>query len=72
MCKRDHLCEELYSLSAGIAVEVPQNASTYRKKIGITGVYSIMRSKPLRDFTYESNRTAGRHLPNRWKRQSAC
>lgn len=47
--------EDFFVLSSGIAGEILQKFSTYRKKIAIIGDFSNYTSKPLKDFIYESN-----------------
>lgn len=53
---KEQFTEDFFVLSSGIAGEMLQKASTYRKKIGIVGDYSKIKSKPLKDFIYESNK----------------
>ena len=50
------IVEDFFKLSTGIAGEILQKFTNYRKKIAIVGDFSIYTSKPLKDFIFESNR----------------
>lgn len=47
---------EFFDLKNGIAGEILQKASTYRRRVGIKGDFSKVEKKSLRDFIRESNR----------------
>lgn len=55
------VCPEFFDLSSGVAGEILQKASNYGICFGIFGDFADVRSKSLRDFIYESNRT-GKHI----------
>ena len=55
--KKENIVEDFYNLSTGIAGEILQKFSTYRKRMAIIGDFEITKSKSLRDFIYESNKT---------------
>ncbi len=59
--KKENLCPEFFELKSGIAGEILQKASNYGVAFGIVGDFENVKSKSLRDFIYESNRT-GRHV----------
>ena len=48
--------ESFFNLSTGVAGDILQKASNYRKSLGIVGDYSDITSKALKDFIYESNK----------------
>ena len=48
--------EEFFILSKGLAGEILQKFINYHVKFAIYGNYSKYKSKPLRDFMYESNK----------------
>ncbi len=50
------LCPEFFVLSTGLAGEILQKFSNYRKSLAIVGDFSGYTSKPLKDFITESNR----------------
>ena len=52
---KEAVTEDFFRLSSGLAGEILQKFSNYRKKIGITGDFSGYTSKPLHDFIYECN-----------------
>lgn len=54
---KEDLGDEFFKLSTGIAGEILQKFSNYRKKLAIVGDFSNIGSKSLRDFIRESNRT---------------
>jgi len=54
---KEDLSEDFFRLSTGIAGEILQKFSNYRKKLAIIGDFSNIESKSLRDFIRESNRT---------------
>ncbi|MDR1023859.1 MAG: DUF4180 domain-containing protein [Prevotellaceae bacterium] len=45
-----------FDLKTGFAGEMLQKFSTYRMRLGITGDFSVYRSKSLHDFIRESNK----------------
>ena len=49
--------EKFFDLKSGLAGEVLQKVSTYRKRLILIGDFSNVESKSLRDFIFESNRT---------------
>lgn len=53
---KEAVIEDFFKLSTGIAGEILQKFSNYRKKLAIIGDFSTYTSKPLKDFIYESNR----------------
>lgn len=53
----DNLPEGFFDLSTRIAGEILQKFSNYRMKLAITGDFIDIKSKSLRDFIMESNRT---------------
>ena len=55
--KKENIVEDFYNLSTGIAGEILQKFSTYRKRMAIIGDFETIKSKFLRDFIYESNKT---------------
>ena len=55
--KKENMAEEFFDLSTGIAGEILQKFSTYRKRLAIIGDYENIKSKALKDFIYESNKT---------------
>lgn len=50
------ITEDFFILSQGIAGEVLQKYTNYGGRIAIYGDYSHYKSKPLKDFIYESNK----------------
>ena len=50
------IIEDFFVLSSGLAGEILQKYINYGGRIAIYGDYSHYRSKPLRDFIYESNK----------------
>ena len=52
-----HMCEDFFNLRTGLAGEVLQKVSTYRRRLIIQGDFKTVESNSLRDFIYESNRT---------------
>ena len=48
---------DFFDLSTGLAGEILQKFSNYRMKLAIIGDFSVYKSKSLRDFIRESNRT---------------
>jgi hypothetical protein len=57
MLKKENIIEHFFNLSTGIAGEILQKVSNYRKRLAIIGDFENVESKALRDFMYESNRT---------------
>lgn len=53
--RKEDFDESFFKLSTGVAGEILQKASTYRKRIGIVGDFTNITSKALRDFIYECN-----------------
>jgi hypothetical protein len=54
------VAEAFFTLGSGLAGDVLQKFVNYQVRLAIIGDYSGYRSKPLRDFIYESNK--GRHV----------
>ena len=55
--RKEHIADDFFTLSTGIAGEVLQKFSNYRKRLAIVGDFEHIESGPLKDFIYESNRT---------------
>ena len=55
--KKENIDESFYNLSTGIAGEILQKFSNYHKRMGIIGDFENIKSKSLKDFIYESNKT---------------
>ena len=53
----EDLGNEFFDLKTGIAGEILQKFSNYRMKLSIVGDFSRVKSKSLKDFIRESNRT---------------
>jgi hypothetical protein len=53
----DALDPAFFELRTGLAGEILQKVSNYRKRLAILGDFASTPSKALRDFIYESNRT---------------
>ena len=54
---KENIIPEFFDLKTKIAGEILQKASNYNIKIGIVGEFNNIKSKSLRDFIYESNKT---------------
>ena len=54
---KENIIPEFFDLKTKIAGDILQKASNYRIRIGIVGDYKNIKSKSLRDFIYESNKT---------------
>lgn len=54
---KEHLNPDFFDLKTGLAGDILQKFSNYRKKLAIVGDFSNIESKSLRDFIRESNRT---------------
>jgi hypothetical protein len=55
--KKENIVNDFFNLSTGIAGEILQKFSNYRKRMAIVGSFENIKSKSLRDFIYESNKT---------------
>jgi hypothetical protein len=55
--KKENIINDFFNLSTGIAGEILQKFSNYKKRMAIIGDFSNEKSKSLRDFIYESNKT---------------
>jgi len=55
--RKESIAPEFFDLKTKVAGEILQKASNYRIRIGIVGDFKDIRSKSLRDFIYESNKT---------------
>ncbi len=53
--KKDMLAEGFFDLKTGLAGEILQKFSNYRRKLAIVGDFSGYASKSLNDFMYECN-----------------
>jgi hypothetical protein len=51
------LPKDFFDLKSGLAGEILQKFSNYRMKLAIVGNFKGVKSKSLRDFIRESNRT---------------
>ncbi|HWP79021.1 MAG TPA: DUF4180 domain-containing protein [Candidatus Acidoferrum sp.] len=58
--RKEAIAEDFFVLSTGLAGEILQKFVNYRMKLAVIGDFSGYRSKPLKDFMYESNR--GSHI----------
>ena len=54
---QDQIHPDFFDLKTGLAGDILQKFSNYRKKLAIVGEFSSVSSKSLRDFIRESNRT---------------
>ncbi len=54
---REALHPDFFELRSGLAGELLQKVSNYRRRLVILGDFAELPSKALRDFLYESNRT---------------
>lgn len=55
--KEENFSPDFFDLKTGLAGEILQKFSTYRKQLAIVGEFEKYKSKSLRDFIYESNKT---------------
>lgn len=55
--RKELISPEFFDLKTKVAGEILQKASNYRIRIGIVGDFKDIRSKSLRDFIFESNKT---------------
>jgi hypothetical protein len=54
---KENIIPDFFDLKTKIAGDILQKASNYRISIGIVGEFKNIKSKSLRDFIYESNKT---------------
>lgn len=54
---RHHFPAAFFDLKTGLAGEILQKVSNYRRRLVILGDFADLPSKSLRDFIHESNRT---------------
>lgn len=54
---KENLDGRFFDLGTGLAGDILQKASNYRVRVGIVGDFSRVKSRSLRDFIYESNKT---------------
>jgi len=54
---RESLDPKFFSLASGLAGEMLQKISNYHRRLIIIGDFHDIKSKSLRDFIYESNKT---------------
>ena len=57
LLKKENISADFFDLSTGMAGEILQKFSNYRKRLAILGDYANIHSKALKDFIYESNAT---------------
>jgi hypothetical protein len=55
--KKENIVKDFFTLSTGVAGEMLQKFSNYRKRMAIIGNFEDIKSKSLKDFIYESNKT---------------
>ena len=55
--RKENIIPDFFNLKTKVADEILQKASNYGLKIGIIGDFKSIKSKSLRDFIYESNKT---------------
>jgi hypothetical protein len=55
--RRENIINGFFDLSTGIAGEILQKFSIYKKRMAIIGDFDDIKSKSLKDFIYESNKT---------------
>jgi hypothetical protein len=55
--KKENIIDDFFNLSTGIAGEILQKFSNYNKRMAIIGDFEDVKSKSLKDFIYESNKT---------------
>lgn len=56
LINKDLICDDFFILSKGVAGEILQKFINYNTRLAIYGDFSYYKSKPLKDFIYESNR----------------
>lgn len=54
---KEDFAPEFFDLKTGLAGEILQKVSNYRKRLVIIGDFEKLEKKSLKDFIYESNRT---------------
>ena len=54
--KKENIISDFYDLSTGIAGEILQKISNYRKRMAVIGDFENIKNKILKDFIYESNK----------------
>jgi hypothetical protein len=55
--KKENIINDFFKLSTGVAGEILQKFSNYNKRMAIIGDFEHIKSKTLKDFIYESNKT---------------
>lgn len=55
--RREKITEAFFDLKTGLAGDILQKVSNYRKRLVLLGDFANVESKSLRDFIRESNRT---------------
>lgn len=55
--RQDQLTPDFFDLKTGVAGEILQKFSNYRMRLAIAGDFSQYKSKSLKDFIYESNKS---------------
>lgn len=55
--RKDDIAEEFYDLKTGLAGEILQKVSNYRRRLAVLGDFDSVKSRALRDFIRESNGT---------------
>lgn len=56
LVRKEHLCDDFYDLSTGLAGDILQKFSNYRVRLAILGDFSDLTKTSIRDFMRESNR----------------
>jgi hypothetical protein len=57
LLKKENITGDFFNLSTGIAGEILQKFSNFKKRMAIIGNFDDVESKSLKDFIYESNKT---------------
>ncbi|MDR2424976.1 MAG: DUF4180 domain-containing protein [Prevotellaceae bacterium] len=55
--KKENIVDDFFNLATGIAGEILQKFSNYRMRMAIIGDFDNLKSKALKDFIRESNKT---------------
>jgi len=54
---KEQINPDFFNLKTGLAGDILQKFSNYKKRLAIVGDFSNISSKSLKDFIYESNKT---------------
>jgi Domain of unknown function (DUF4180) len=57
LISKNNISDDFFDLKTGLAGEILQKFSNYRQKLAILGQFSEVKSKSLKDFIFESNKT---------------